>query len=126
MPVQRAQNIGRGVRQEPAPRDRTLGQEPIGYKDWSRASGRGDKVITLGDYGGHSFVERGRVDRIRVALWKDQYANMDKLWDGETGNIEVRPASRQAWHRKGTQTCQCQPQQAPRLPQKVAYFECSE
>lgn len=68
MPVQRAQNIGRGVRQEPAPRDRTLGQEPIGYKDWSRASGRGDKVIILGDYGGHSFADRGRVDRIKVAL----------------------------------------------------------
>lgn len=31
--------------------DRTLEPEPTGYKDWSRTIERGDKVITLGDYG---------------------------------------------------------------------------
>lgn len=34
------------MRQEPALRDRTLEHEPTGYKDWSRAIRRGDKVIT--------------------------------------------------------------------------------
>lgn len=51
MPVRRAQNDGRDVRQEPALRDTTLGHEPTGSEDWRRAMGQGQSYHH-GDYGG--------------------------------------------------------------------------
>ena len=44
--------------------------------------GMEERAVTLDSTGGgrsRKFVDRGRVDGVKTALWRDEFANMDKL-----------------------------------------------
>lgn len=52
-----------------------------GLEQWI---GMEERVVTLqktGGEGSRKFVDRGREDGVKAALWRDEYANMDKLWN---------------------------------------------